>query len=278
MKPYSRQYLQDLPQHAYLPYRSTSSAVSKALSHCYQIRCLLQSQNINIHNSRERHKKRELVGGLVLSVDLSRAFDSLPFWLLSQALQQAAVPLPLRELILAFHARVCFHVADSVAVRAGQGIRQGCPLAPQLWAIASGCVMRMIQARTAEAFVRDCLTLYADGHLGSWTITDFASLRRSLREAAVVLDVLKECCFDVSTDKSAFLRELRGTRASQTLQSVTCRLPTGKGVRAGQWTLPLKQSHPYLGVMLSFRNFELETYRYRKDKAVRAALSKTWSG
>ena len=101
-------------------------------------------------------------------------------------------------------------------------------------------------------------------------IRDTASLHRGLREAAAILDVLSECGFDVSTDKSVFLLELRGNKATQALKQVTCLLADGhsKGVRAGRWLLPLRTSYPYLGVILSFRNFEQLTYQHRREKAV----------
>ena len=153
--PYTRHYLDTLPQHAYLAQRSTASAISKVMSHCHQIRQLLQSQKLNIHGSRDGQRKSDLVGGLILSVDLSRAFDSLPFWLLRQSLDQAGVPVSLRDLILSFHAHVRFKVANSnVSVLAGRGIRQGCPLAPQLWAIVSGCIIHMIAGRSSSDFCR----------------------------------------------------------------------------------------------------------------------------
>ena len=130
LMPYTQQYLAMLPQHAYLAQRSTASAIGKVMSHCFQIRQLLQPQKLNIHGSREGRRKRDLVGGLALSVDLSRAFDSLPFWLLKQSLERAGVPTPLVELILSFHAQVRFRLANgAVSVTAGRGIRQGCPLA-----------------------------------------------------------------------------------------------------------------------------------------------------
>ena len=227
--PYTQQYLATLPQHAYLAQRSTASPIGKVMSHCHQIRQLLQSQKLNIHSSRDGQRNSDLVGGLILSVDLSRAFDSLPFWLLRQSLDQAGVPGSLRELILSFHAHVRFKVANSdVSVLAGRGIRQGCPLAPQLWAIASGCITQMIAARTSPDFSRQGLTLYADDNLGSWLIQDLPCLCRGLREAAVILDVLSECGFEASTEKSIFILELRGRKARQALSNVTCVLADGK--------------------------------------------------
>ena len=106
--------------------------------------------------------------------------------------------------------------------------------------------------------------------LGSWLIHDLPSLHRSLRQAAAILDVLSERGFEVSAEKSIFILELRGRKATQALSNVTCVQADGKrkGVRAGRWTLPLKLSHPYLGVILSFRNFELLSYQHRREKAV----------
>ena len=126
------------------------------------------------------------MGGLALSVDLSRAFDSLPFWLLKQSLERAGVPTPLVELILSFHAQVRFRLANgAVSVTAGRGIREVCPLAPQLWAVASGCLIEMISARTSEDFCQQGLNLYADDNLGSWVFTRLSAVLRDHRALSV---------------------------------------------------------------------------------------------
>ncbi|CAE7564681.1 Pol [Symbiodinium sp. CCMP2592] len=168
LKPYSNAYLQDLPQFSYLEGRSTSDSLGKAMSHCSVIRQILQSQKANVHTARAGKHRLELAGGLALSVDLSRAFDSIPFWVLKEALLHANVPTGLAELILSFHSQIRFQVPgfDSEAI-AGRGIRQGCPLAPQLWAITSGYLIHRIQLRTSSQFVRESFTLYADDTLGS---------------------------------------------------------------------------------------------------------------
>ena len=162
----------------------------------------------------------------------------LPFWLLRQSLDQAGVPVSLRDLILSFHAHVRFKVANSnVSVLAGRGIPARLP--------------------PCAATVGDCLRLHH-------------SYDRRPLILRLLQDVLSECGFEVSIEKSIFILELRGRKAAQAISNVTCKLAYGKhkGVRAGRWLLPLKLSHPYLGVILSFRNFELLSYQHRREKAV----------
>ncbi|CAE7803936.1 unnamed protein product [Symbiodinium sp. CCMP2592] len=207
--------------------------------------------------------------GLTLSVDLSRAFDTLPESILHQALVAAAVPADLTNCILELHRQVKFCLRDhQISVLAGRGIRQGCPLAPQLWTLASGFIIQLIQQQTSADLVTDGLSLYADDHLCSWVIKTVADLRRGLREASRILDTLSSCELEVSAEKSIFLLELRGPKAQQVMSDITCKLPTGQGVIAGRWKLPLRKSHPYLGIMLSYRRIEHESYQHRKEKAI----------
>ena len=269
LQPYTEAYLASAPQFAYLAGRATGSAIGRIISHCQCVRNLLQSQSHTIHRLKEGHKSLQLAGGLALSVDLSRAFDTLPESVLLQALTAASVPCDLVTCIIELHRQVKFCLRDcQVEVLAGRGIRQGCPLAPQLWALASGHIIHLIEQCTSHALVREGLSLYADDHLCSWIIRSVADLRKGLREAACILDTLQACELDVSADKSVFLLEVRGSKANQILKDITCKLPSGKGIIAGRWKLPLRQSHPYLGIMLSYRRFEQESYQHRKDKAI----------
>ena len=116
--------------------------------------------------------------------------------------------------------------------------------------------------------VQDNLALYADDHLGCWTVQSIADLRRALREAEALLNVLAANELDISPEKSAVLVELRGTRAIHVLHDLLCTLPTCKWIRIGRRRLPLKTSHEYLGIVVSFRQFEVSTFQHRKNKAV----------
>ena len=66
------------PQFAYLPSRGTFEAISRATAHCRNVRNAL----FRFRRSHEVRSKNELVpdvfGGFMVSIDLKRAFDSLP--------------------------------------------------------------------------------------------------------------------------------------------------------------------------------------------------------
>ena len=110
---------------------------------------------------------------------------------LLKALQAAGVPLELGQVIIDFHSRLHFCVQGSTArIKAGRGIRQGCPLAPQLWAITSGFILDAVEQRIGRPTALQPLSLYADDHLGSWQIQSKADFARAVTEATALLDVL----------------------------------------------------------------------------------------
>ena len=72
------QSLYEVPQHAYRPHMDTNDAILRAARHCNIIRGLLQS---TVRNNTARlmgASTLELCGGLLVSLDLAKAFDSVP--------------------------------------------------------------------------------------------------------------------------------------------------------------------------------------------------------
>ena len=86
-----------------------------------------------------------------------------------------------------------------------------------------------------------------------------------------ILQVLQQRGLSISTDKTVILLDIRGKHAKKALRRYVVK--TGKGrclrVRLGSQCLDLKivTSHVYLGVKISFRNFEMETAQYRSQLA-----------
>ena len=114
--------MQGRNQYAYCPGKAIDGAISRVAQHCARIRTRLK------------------LGGLMLSLDMSRAFDEVPRQSLAQALTHAGVSASLQHAILSMHERCCYevtHEAHTASFPMLKGVRQGCSLAPLLFAIYS---------------------------------------------------------------------------------------------------------------------------------------------
>ena len=84
------------------------------------------------------------------------------------------------------------------------------------------------------------------------------------------LDVLENMKLSLSYSKSFMLIKYTGTNPRQALKGVLLRLPTGACIQvpraSGRHTcLPLRNKGPYLGVVISYHSFELQTWQHRKQ-------------
>ena len=111
-------------------------------------------------------------GGISISLDVKKAFDSLKHDFLEEAMREAQFNEDEIQTILFLHSQACLYVGkpehDS-KVYLGTGVHQGCSLSPLLWALATGKFYRLYQqALTAQHLPLGSATLFADDVFGSW--------------------------------------------------------------------------------------------------------------
>ena len=129
------------PNMSYLGGRSLGMALERVAGHCSMVRRLLQDQPQTLHARRAGRRAAKVCGGVPLSLDVSKAFDRVPWQDLVQALRDAQVPESLMELIMLIHQQACVQISHNGYTdyaRMGKGLRQGCGLAPILWTIYPG--------------------------------------------------------------------------------------------------------------------------------------------
>ena len=80
------------PQFAYLPKRGVDSAMDTAFLHMSEVRAPLADQKPSIFAKRAGVVRSSCCGGVLLSVDLSRAFDKVPWMELYHALRAVGTP------------------------------------------------------------------------------------------------------------------------------------------------------------------------------------------
>ena len=112
------------------------------------------------------------------------------------------------------------------------------------------------------------LTLFADDTLCQWEINDEAQLTKALRMISFILEFLDHHGLKANLDKTVILAKFVGSKHAKTWSKYTERHPErGLCVRvpagSGPILLPLKVSHKYLGVQLSYRHMVRDTVNYR---------------
>ena len=90
LRPYVEKYLEDIPQWAYIPGRSTLDAAARVQAHCQHIIHLCSPDRWTVREARAGlPRPRPNAGGLQLSLDLSSAFDVLEWVHVAEALDDA---------------------------------------------------------------------------------------------------------------------------------------------------------------------------------------------
>ena len=98
------------PQFAYLPTRGVDSVMDTAFSHTAEVRSLMAAQKPSVFAKRAGKVRSSCCGGLLLSIDMSRAFDKVPWLTLYASLLASGVEPQLAAYIIDLHSRVRFQV------------------------------------------------------------------------------------------------------------------------------------------------------------------------
>ena len=190
--PFVSQYLQAIPQYAYTQGRALPQALERVCGHLAAVRTLLAAHSRTPYARPGGSVHKQVVGGLILSLDISHAYDAVGRSLLDRVLQDAAIPGPIREAIIAVHNQALIHVAhrdqqDNVPLRTG--LRQGCSLSPALWALVTGWLLRNIPGiPTSE--ISQCNTSFADDLLFQWEIDPGRALEKTYEKVKNILTYL----------------------------------------------------------------------------------------
>ena len=172
LRPYVVAYLQDLPQWAYVPRRGTLDAAIRVQAHCQQVLAACHSDGWTVREARAGlARPKQQAGGLQVSLDLSAAFDSLEWQHIATALADADVPSDLYGQILEWHRGITYHLhiqGQSLEIAASRGLRQGCLIAPLVWALVTGRFLYLLALETDPIWLAQDVTAYADDfHAGS---------------------------------------------------------------------------------------------------------------
>ncbi|CAE7225465.1 unnamed protein product [Symbiodinium sp. CCMP2592] len=247
-------------QYGFLPGRSVQQALGHAFIHCKSVRSLSQAQNRSLYDKFAGHQAKGCAGGMLLSIDLTQAFDRVGRDLLEQALIHIGVPLSLRSLLLR-----CVHSVRYVVQKEGhaqtfptsRGIRQGCRLSPSLWNCVVVYLTHLLEQQLGVDWCRQRLIGYADDNLFKWTFHSREDVAAAISEATAIINLLEQQGLTVSKDKTAILLKLAGPQAEAYRRKIVVKHEGKHHLRLNQdLTLPVKAQHTYLGAIISFGRFE----------------------
>ena len=268
------QALHRFPQFAYIAGRNTEGAIARVTEHCCNIRDDLGQCKRNIYSKRAKHAISPATGGAQLSVDMSTAFDRVPRLALRKALVWIGASREMVDVIEKLHDQCDYHIRHSgfsgtVGMR--RGVRQGCTLAPVLFAIFSCYLADQIGIKTNYRWMQEHLTLYADDTHASWAIRSADDLHFLENCVLAIHDVFQFHGMMVNPPKSSIIMAMHGKLCRQWQRSKVHKTAKGSFLYVGaaqlQLRIPIHDSMVYLGIVASYGQFETQTMQHRLQVA-----------
>ena len=126
----------------------------------------------------------KLVGGALLSLDLSKAFDSISRHRLFSGMADLGVRPDCLQLLYEWHRGTHYdiqHKGFATSIPVFKGVRQGCKAAPFLWCCFTTILLNKLASRTSWEWVNRYVTVYADDflvHQAFQSLDDFSEFVR----------------------------------------------------------------------------------------------------
>ena len=148
-----------------------------------------------------------------------------------------------------------------------RGVRQGCTLAPVLFAIFSCFLADLIGKRADYAWMQHSLTLYADDTHAAWIARSESDLHFIEHCIQAIHATFTEYGMVVNPQKSVVICSLFGRLSKQWCRNKIQKSARGYFLCVGPvhqpLRIPMQSSMVYLGVVVSYGTYELQTMKHR---------------
>ena len=263
----------------------TQHAIARALRHCAHVQSTVASHRITLKERRATGRKpTDCIGGVTLSIDTSKAFDTVDRCVLEQELHAAHISEPELEVILHLHKCIGYWPAGQrpdTRVASERGVRQGCPLAPSLWTLVTIALLRAVANASSLDWIQNDATMFADDLLLQWEFSDVPTLNRMVNNIADCFHILAQLGLQVQHRKTQLIVAHKGRRAQQWWRAHTASTSEGRYLLIPQsqgkaLKLPIVDQLTYLGIVLSDKDATTATVEHRLQvaEAQRARLLK----
>ena len=273
-----RPQLNRLPQYAYTEMRSCEDAIHRVTTHCRAVRDALMVFQRPIHSKAAGQVQPDLLGGLLVSLDLTRAFDTVNRQKLYDGLISMNVPHQYVQLLQGIYQQSTFnfiHKGESRSFQTQKGIRQGCRAAPFLWIVYCAHMINLMAPTVGWDWICRHLTLFADDMCAHQLIDSVESLEQYIQKLSALFDALEEAQLTLNLDKTFAVLRLKGRFMTKLLRRFVSRTKNGAFLcvprKSGAITkIRLVKVVRYLGVSLSYHNFEKDTMTLRLRTSTQA--------
>ena len=247
------------PQFAYLPRRGVPQALLRAFEHLHHARKVVAEQRLTLQQRHAGCIRQQLVGAITVSIDMSKAFDSLEPLFMHQALERSCLPSDVCRLIEHWHHGILYNIEHEkchAQVNCHRGIRQGCAISPRVWSLFTVLIM----SEMGPEWSKQHSTWFADDALFQAMVRSEAELKQHIKAIAQALWVLQKLGLTVAPTKCAVLLHLGGTQAKR-VRGKLVRIHDNKPHmifhhEGHSWCLPVVSKHDYLGATLSYTRME----------------------
>ena len=240
-------------------------------SPCQQFRSKVAANRFNPFKPSQ--SRARFTAGMQLSLFLAKAFDKMPRHCLLTSLERISLPEDLISLILYIHDNAMMSFSkgsESSCVRAGSGVRQACGLAPLLWVAFT---LLLFDKFTQYLSIHQ-ITRFADDLHMRWILGDPRPFRNACVQVGFILTDLADMGMQVSTDRTVILLALAGPSYDKVTAPIIRRRRKDRFLRVttknGPVKLPIRSSHSYLGIKISYQHYERLTVQYRLQQSWRA--------
>ena len=216
--------IKDLPQYAYARQRGTFDALLRVHLHFEDTSALLRANRVDRFQQFAGKRQQACVGGVCLSLDLSRAYDLTNRPIVFHTLLKHGVSQDTITIIQQLHrdAQYIFRSGDLVAGQTTtNGLKQGCCIAPFLWSFYTVALMQALSEKLGPTWLQQALVLFADDHWCHWLITSKADWDTAMGNLVVVLETLLDFQMQINYKKTAVLVRLEGKQAKTILHEHT---------------------------------------------------------
>ena len=266
------EHLIRFPLFAYTERRGVFEALCYVFDHCHQVRTDCTLANPSHWMKQAGHTKPKLTGGLMLSLDLSQAFDRLPRSKLFEGLLSCHCPPSIALLLVNWLKDAKYsinHRGLTSEIVATCGVRQGCRGSPLEWNVFMTVILQAI-CPILECTVSQLihwLICFADDLLLRWKINSSSEVHHALHAVGQLLDVLEQHHLIFNPKKTVMLIRLEGSQVAKLTKQCLIRTKEGLFVRiprsSNETLLPVVHSHTYLGCKISYHCFEKLTLNHR---------------
>ncbi|OLP94306.1 LINE-1 retrotransposable element ORF2 protein [Symbiodinium microadriaticum] len=268
--PFVQEALQDVPQYAYRAQASTADPLLRASQHCQQVRKMLDGCLDDRTSRLLQQKQPLLLGGMMVSLDLSKAFDSLTHEEMYLALTDTGMPSNLANVLVHIHIETQLHIVHKghqQTVGMGRGLRQGCGVAPMIYAAWTCRLCKRISQELGQGWPQQHVSIYADDKHGFWQLRCPADLDKARRELGQLIQIITRLGMTVNSSKSRIVIALKGKLHLKKMQQITkqwngqqCLMVPYEG---STLYIPVHSTLEYLGMRLGYGKFEVQAAQHR---------------